>query len=60
MSTKIQVITATIAALPLSLTVGGGSIGSAFAASGQDHYGIGHHEGALQASLDEQKRSVGL
>ena len=54
MDTKIQVITATIAALGLSLIVASGSIGSAIAASDQERYNIGHHEGAMKGGYDEQ------
>jgi hypothetical protein len=54
MSTKSKVITATIAALGLSLIVANGSIGSAFAASDQERYDIGHHDGAMKGGYDEQ------
>jgi len=53
MSTKIQIITATIAALGLSLIVASGIIGSAFAANDQERYNIGHHKGALMAAQDK-------
>ena len=53
MSTKIQVITVTIAALGLSLIIASGSLGSALALSDQERYDVGHHEGALQAAHDK-------
>jgi len=54
MSTKSKEITGTIAAFGLALIVASGNIGLAMAASDSERYNIGHHEGALQASLDEQ------
>ena len=53
MSTRIQVITTTIAALGLSLIVASGNLGSALALGDQERYDVGHHEGALQAAHDK-------
>lgn len=53
-STRIQIMTTTIAALGLATIVASTNTGLAMALSDQDRYDVGHHEGALQASLDEQ------
>jgi hypothetical protein len=52
MDTKIRVIFAIISVLIFAMTVGGSNI--ALAESDIQHWWIGHHEGALQASIDEQ------
>jgi hypothetical protein len=51
---NIQVIfeTATISVLLFAMTAGGNNI--ALSESDTQHWWIGHHEGALQASIDEQ------
>ncbi len=52
MSTNTQVITATISVLILIMIGGGSKV--VIAESDTQHWWIGHHEGALQASIDEQ------
>ena len=59
MSTKIQVVTATIAALGLGLIVVVAS-GAALGASDQERYNIGHHDGAMKGGYDEQVRTQPL
>jgi len=50
--TKIQVKFATISILIFAMSVGSSNF--ALAESDTQHWWIGHHEGALQASIDEQ------